>query len=268
MIEGGQESFAGRLADCHTHLDTFDDAALPAMLARARQAGVGIMIVAGVDLASSRRAIQLAAAHAPLFAAVGLHPVYLADAVGEADYASLRALALSHPKVVAISEIGLDYAEGRAARAVQRTVLRRLARLAVALGRPLIFHDRGAHADTFAILAGEGAAAVGAVMHYFTGDAATARRCLDLGGYISVGKPVLKPEYAALREIVRDLPLDRLLLETDAYFRPERGATEQTEPWQTALVAAQVAALKGLSLERVAKATWDNLRRLLAGTGS
>jgi len=268
MAPDDTKAFAGELADCHTHLDTFDDAALPAILTRARQAGVGLMIVAGVDLASSRRAIHLAEAHASLCAAVGLHPLYLPDEVGEADYAALGNLVLGQRKVVAISEIGLDYEEGRAARQVQRAVFRRLVRLAVSLGRPIIFHDRGAHDDTFAILAEEGAATVGAVMHYFVGDAATARRCLDLGGYVSVGKPIITPGYRALREIVRGLPLDRLLLETDAYFRPERGATEQTEPWQTALVAAQVAALKGLSLERVAKATWDNLRRLLAGTGS
>lgn len=257
--------FANQLADCHTHLDMFDDAALPAILARARHAGVGLIIVAGVDLPSSRRAIRLAEAHAPLLAAVGLHPVYLPYAVAEADYAALRALALRHRKVVAISEIGLDYEEGRAPRPVQRDVFRRLVRLAVSLGRPIIFHDRGAHDDTFAILADEGAATVGAVMHYFAGDAATARRCLDLGGYLSVGKPIAKPEHGALREIVRDLPLDRLLLETDAYFRPDRGATGQTEPWQVSLVAAQVAAIKGLSVETVAQATWDNLTRLLGG---
>lgn len=245
------------LADCHTHLDRYPAPALEGMLARAAAAGVEAVLIAGVGLASSRRAVRLAARYPLVRAGVGLHPIFVRRAVPERTYAALDALAAA-PQVVAWSELGLDYQAGPLPPAVQREVFRRQLRLAAAHGLAAIVHVVDAAADALAVLAETGLAARAAV-HYFVGGPPLAERYLAAGLYLSLGKPVTRPANAALREAVRAAPLDRLLLETDTYPLPGR----TTEPADVGAVAAAVAALKDLSPTVVAEATTTNLARLL-----
>jgi TatD DNase family protein len=232
------------------------------MMNRASAADLGAVITAGVDLDSSRRCLELAARHPLLWAGVGLHPNRVRGTETERSYAALDALA-AHPAVVVWSECGLDYHEGAAPPAAQRRALERQLTLARRHGLAAIVHAVGAADDALAVLVDADMAGRAAI-HYFVGDAALAERYLRAGLYLSVGKPVTRPESAALREAVRATPLDRLLLETDTYPLPGR----TTEPADVRQVAAAVAALHAVPLETVATATAANLARLLGPRGA
>jgi TatD DNase family protein len=245
------------LADCHTHLDRYPAPVRAAMLERAAAAGVGLVLVAGVTLASSRRIARLAARLPLLRAGVGLHPLFVRRAVPERTYAALDALAAASA-VIAWSELGLDYRAGALPAPAQREVFRRQLLLARARGLSAIVHVVDADADALAVL-GETGMGGRAAIHYFVGDRALAERYLRAGLYLSVGKPVTRPENAALRAAVQAVPLDRLLLETDTYPLPGR----TTEPRDVSVVADAVAALRSLPAAHVARATSTNLARLL-----
>lgn len=245
------------LADCHTHLDRYAAPQLEGMLARAASAGVGAVLIAGVGLASSRRAVRLARRYPLVRAAVGLHPIFVRRAVPERTYVALDALAAAR-EVVAWSELGLDYHAGPLPPAAQREVFRRQLLLARGHGLAAIVHVVEAEDDALAVLAEAGMAARAAV-HYFVGGPALAERYLAAGLYLSVGKPVTRAENGPLRAAVRATPLNRLLLETDTYPLPGR----TTQPADLAAVAAAVAALKDLTPDAVAQATTANLARLL-----
>jgi TatD DNase family protein len=227
------------------------------MLARAAAAGVGLVLAAGVGLASSRRIVRLAARHPLLRAAVGLHPVFVRRAVPERTYAALDALAAA-PTVVAWSECGLDYRAGPLPAAAQREIFRRQLLLARDHGLAAIVHVVNAEADALAVL-GETGMGPRAAVHYFVGDRALAERYLRAGLFLSVGKPVTRPENGALRAAVQAVPLERLLLETDTYPLPGR----TTEPRDVGAVAGAIAELRGLPADEVARATSANLARLL-----
>jgi TatD DNase family protein len=245
------------LADCHTHLDRYPAHGRAAILARAAAAGVGLVLAAGISLASSRRIVRLAARQPLLRAGVGLHPLFVRRAVPERTYAALAVLAAA-PAVIVWSELGLDYRAGPLPAAAQREVFRRQLLLARARGLAAIVHVVDAEADALAVLAETGMGARTAV-HYFVGDRALAERYLRAGLYLSVGKPVTRTENAALRAAVQAVPLDRLLLETDTYPLPGR----TTEPRDVGAVAAAIAALRGVPAAQVARATTANLARLL-----
>lgn len=250
------------LIDTHCHLDFPDyQTDLLAVLDRARKAGVGRVVTVGIDLPTSRAAIDLAMRHSALFATVGVHPHHVKELV-EGDYALLRELAC-HPKVVAYGEIGLDYVKDYSPPALQREHFVRQVALARELALPLIIHDREAHADTLAILRQALPLKAGGVMHCFSGDAAFAAEVLALGFYISIPGVVTFPKAEVMQEAVRQVPLDRLLLETDGPFLapvPRRG--KRNEPQLLLHTAHKVAELKGVSLEEVARATTANAEKL------
>ena len=252
-------------ADSHIHLDRYTDAEAAALLAQAQQAGVSRFLTVGIDLASSEHAILLARQHAGLYAAIGLHPTYLAE-----DFTSqmahyqerLEALAQRSPKVVAIGEAGIDLVDAQASLEMQRRVFRLQLHLAYDLKLPLVLHNQGADAHCQKVLQTtkeERRHALDVIVHYFVGDAASAARWLALGCYLSVGRPVTRPENAALREAVAAIPLERLLLETDTY--PLSG--RDTEPAHISQVAQAVAEIKQLPLEKIAEQTTANFCRLL-----
>jgi len=245
------------LADSHLHLDRYTREEASAMLQRAGQAGVTRWLTVGVDLVSSERAISLAQHHAGLTASVGWHPAWLASGFGEDEQSQLRALARSSPKVVAIGEAGIDLLEAQTSLELQQQAFLLQLHLAREMNLPLILHQQAAEraCQEFLQQAGIGS---GVVVHYFVGNRASARRWLDLGCFLSVGKPVTRPQQAALREAIVAVPLDRLLLETDTY--PLSGRT--TEPADVLQVASAVAAIKHLLLERVAEQTTANFYRL------
>jgi len=257
------------LIDTHAHLDFHQfDADRPAVLERARSAGVELLVNVGADLASSRRAVKLAEQYEPIFAAVGMHP-HDAVKLDGATLAELRDLA-QQTKVVAVGEIGLDFYRDLSPRDVQRRAFQAQLAWAAKLGKPVIIHDRDAHAEIIEILADWAAelsdsplAGRLGVLHTFSGDAAMAERAIDLGFYISLSGPVTYPNARKLPDIVRALPLERLLVETDCPFlapHPHRG--KRNEPAYVRLVAERIAELKSMSFDDLATATTANARRL------
>lgn len=263
-----QTHSAPTLIDTHLHLDfdAFDDDR-EAVIERALAAGVQRMITIGINRETCRRAVALAEQYAPVYAAVGIHPNDATEWDSETER-ELRELA-RHPKVVAIGEIGLDYYWERVPHDVQARVFRAQLALASELGLPVIIHDRDAHADVLNILrewveSGRAPTPPG-VLHCFSGDQAMAEEALALGFYLGVDGPVTFKNARALQALVAQLPLDRLLIETDAPFltpHPYRG--KRNEPAYVRFVAEKIAELQNCTFETVAHQTTRNAETLFA----
>ena len=257
------------LIDTHAHLDFGKfDADRDLVLERARKAGVGTIVNVGTDLASSRRAVELAAQHDMIYAAVGMHP-HDAKKLDGAALAELRDLA-QRPNVVAVGEIGLDYYRDLSPRNAQRRAFQAQLAWAAKLEKPVIIHDRDAHDQVMELLADWGktlgrstlAGRLG-VLHTFSGDRAMAERAIDLGFYISISGPVTYKNAGQLPDVVRALPLNRILVETDCPFlapHPYRG--KRNEPAYVRLVAERIAELLDIPLDDLARATTANAKRL------
>ena len=247
--------------DSHCHLDFPDLAAREdAVLAAMAADRVGHALCVSVKLEDFPRVLALAERHANLFASVGVHPDN--DDVEEPDDARLSTLA-DHPKVVAIGETGLDYHWQKDAPEWQRARFRTHIRAARACGKPLIIHTRSAAADTLRLMREEDAAGAGGVMHCFTETREVAEAALDLGFYISFSGIVTFRNAAELKAVAQYVPLDRLLIETDAPYLapvPHRGKTN--EPAWVVHVAEEIARLRNEPLERIAAATTENFFRL------
>jgi TatD DNase family protein len=251
-----------RLIDTHCHLDMEPYRAdLDEVVARAGAHGVNRIITVGIDLASSRAALELAGIYPGIFAAVGVHPHNVAG-LTDHDYRELADLA-AKPAVVAYGEIGLDFHYDYAPAEVQIKHFARQVDLAKQLALPLIVHDRDAHAEVLAVLDRARPLPAGGVMHCFSGDAAFARAVIDLGFYVSIPGVVTFKKAEILHEAVRVISLERLILETDGpYLAPEPRRGRRNEPALLLFTAAKVAELKGLSLEAVAAATTANAEKL------
>ncbi len=247
------------LFDTHAHLhfpEFADD--LPAVLDRARKAGVNRMLTIGTSAESSRQAVALAEREPDLYAAVGIHPHDAAEA-DEGGFDELRRLAEASAWVVAIGEIGLDFFRNLSPREVQVEVFRRQLDLARRVRKPLLIHCREAHAETLEILRAERVQELGGIMHCFSGDAAVARECLDLGLLISLAGPVTYSNARKLPEVVKLVPEDRLVVETDCPFlppQPYRG--KRNEPAYLPITAARVAELKGVPVETLGPRMAEN----------
>jgi TatD DNase family protein len=249
--------------DTHCHLDWNSfDADREAAIDRAAQAGVTRMITIGVDGPSSRRAIELAETHDTVYAAVGVHPNDCAkfDAAALADIRSLA----QHPKVVAIGEIGLDYYWHKVEQAVQARAFRAQLELAAELTKPVIIHSRAAALDVLRILEefAKQAECSGTLHSYFD-DLAIAQRAFALGFYIGVTGPLTFKKAEHEREIIKQVPLEWILIETDAPFLtpvPHRG--ERNEPAFVKHIAETLARVRGQSIEEVARQTTYNAEKL------
>lgn len=261
------------LVDTHAHLDYSKfDGDRPAVLARAQAAGVGTIVTIGVNLPSSERAVALAEAHDGVYATVGMHPHHAKALDGQA-LARLRELG-RHEKVVAVGEIGLDFYRNLSPREVQRRAFQAQLAWAGHLGKPVVIHDRDAHDEIMEVLADWAEQQRGSplegrlgVLHTFSGDLAMAERALALGFYLSVAGPLTYPSSDQLSEVVRAVPMERLLVETDCPFlppHPHRG--QRNEPAYVRLVAERLAVLKDRPLEEIAEATTANARRLFGWT--
>jgi TatD DNase family protein len=251
------------LVDTHAHLHFPEFAGdLEAVLERARAAGVRCMVTIGTDVESSRAAVALAGREPDVWAAVGIHP----HAAGQADEAQLAEIerVAAAPRVVAIGETGLDFFRLLSPRDAQERLFRAQLALARRLRKPVLVHCRDAYAETLAILAEAPVGEAGGIMHCFSGDAGEARRCLDLGLFISLAGPVTYPKARALPEVAKLVPADRLVVETDCPFlppQPYRG--KRNEPAYLAVTAARVAELRGEPLEELASRMSENARTLL-----
>ena len=250
------------LVDSHCHLADADfDADREAVLERARAAGVARLNVVGVMDGSGRhrRALDFAAAHG-LGCSAGMHP-HEARLASEPDYEELAELARAG-RILAIGEIGLDFHYDLSPREVQGQVLRRQIRLAHDVALPIIIHTREAEEEMLKILAEERVPARGGVVHCFTGRAEMARAALAMGLFLSFSGIVAFPRAEALRAIAREVPPDRLLIETDApYLAPPPHRGRRNEPAFVVEVARAVAAARGVGLEEVARSTSENYAR-------
>ena len=255
------------LVDSHCHLD-FPDLAgrVPELLARMEAADVGAAVCVGVNLADRERVLRLAESDRRLFATVGVHPECEFEPAEEPSADDLVALA-NHPKVIAIGETGLDYYWHKDCPEWQRVRFRAHIAAARRLALPLVIHTRDAAADTLRLMTEEGADAVGGVMHCFTESWEVASAALDLGFHISFSGVVTFKNAVALKEVARKVPLDRLLVETDApYLAPVPYRGKQNEPSYVRHVAEEVARLRGMDYAALAVATTDNFFRLFPGT--
>lgn len=254
------------LIDTHLHLDFEQyDTDREAVLERAHAAGVDYLITIGIDAATCGNAIALAERYPQVYAAVGLHP-NSADEWNDDFERTLREWA-AHPKVVAIGEIGLDYYWKRVPHDIQQRVFEAQLALASETDLPVIIHDRDAHANTLATLAAwvkaGSAPTPPGVLHCFSGDMSMAQDALELGFYLGVDGPVTYKKAQDLQAMITDLPLDRLLIETDAPFltpHPYRG--KRNEPAYVRYVAEQIARLHNTTLDQVAAQTTRNVRTL------
>ena len=250
--------------DTHAHLDDGRfDPDRPTVLARAQAAGVRCVVTIGVDLATSRAAVALAGRFAAVSAAVGLQPTTLTETAAE-EFAGVEELA-AHPRVVAIGETGLDSYWGKVPPELQREYFALHLALARRVGKPVVIHARSAEAAVADMVEAAAAAfgPVRGVMHSYTGDAPTAARCVAAGLHISFAGMVTYKSAADLRGVAAAVPLDRLLVETDApYLAPVPHRGRRCEPGYVADTGAAVAAARGEGVEAVAAATTANAVRL------
>ena len=251
------------LVDHHCHLDFPDFAPeLDQVVARAREAGVGTMVTISTRIREFDKVLAVAERFDDVYCSVGTHPH---NAHEELDIPLEKLVELTrHPKVVAVGEAGLDYYYKHSTPEAQAEGFRRHIAAARETGLPLEIHTRDADDDTIAILEDEHAkGAFPAVLHCFTGGRNLAMRALDLGLYVSFSGVITFKKNDALREIARDVPLDRLLVETDAPFlAPDPFRGKRNEPSYVVRTAATLANVKGISDEELARATTDNFFRL------
>ena len=251
------------LVDHHCHLDFPDFAEeLDGVIARANAASVELMVSISTRIRRFDKLLAIAEAHTNVFCSVGTHPHYADE---ELDVPVEEIIRLSrHPKVVAIGEAGLDYHYDRSPRAAQEQGFRNHIAAARETQLPLVIHARDADDDTSAILEKEMASgAFPAVLHCYTGGAELARRGLDLGLYVSFSGIVTFKKSEALRDIAKTVPLDRLLVETDApYLAPGKYRGKRNEPAYVVETAAELARVQGVTLDDLARATTENFFRL------
>lgn len=249
------------LVDSHCHLDFPEFAGkIDQLIESMSKNGVAYALCAGVTLERFPAVLALAETHPQLYAAVGVHPDTQEGA--EPDIATLVSLA-RHPKVVAIGETGLDYYRLEGDMEWQRERFRTHIRAAIQAGKPLIIHTRSAADDTLRLMREECADKIGGVMHCFTESMEVAEAALELGFFISFSGIVSFKNAHALKEVARQVPLERILVETDAPYLapvPHRGQTNQ--PAFVLHVAEEIARLRGISVAEVAEATTRNFFRL------
>jgi TatD DNase family protein len=252
------ENMSIRLADSHAHLDLedhFPDQA--AVLYRAREAGVHLVINVATGLADAPQVITTAKKTPGMVAVIGVHP-HGAGTMTEADLEALGALA-ADPTVVAIGEIGLDFYRRRSPEEVQQRWFRRQLEFAIARHLPVVIHTREATPVTLAILREYRGRLAGGVMHCFGGSLDEANAFLDLGFYLSFSGTLTYPKAGPLREVAKHAPLDRILVETDCpYLPPQPWRGKRNEPAYVVATAKQLADTRGLTLEEVAAHTWAN----------
>ncbi|MCK4570955.1 TatD family hydrolase [Candidatus Bipolaricaulota bacterium] len=246
--------------DSHAHLDdrAFDkDRA--AMIARCSEQAMGVLTI-GSSLRSSHEAVRLANRYRNMWATVGIHP-HNAKFVDEAALIELRELA-GDELVVGIGEIGLDYYRDLSPRERQRQAFVQQLALAIELNLPICLHNRESTDDLLAILKNAGEQHYG-VVHSFLGEGVLAEEFLALGLHLGIGGPLTFPKNDVLREAVKHIPLDRILLETDCpYLTPVPYRGRRNEPAYVRYVAEEIARLKGVSVEDVARQTTENSIRL------
>lgn len=242
------------LIDTHAHLNfsNFADTTPQHIIERAKNAGVTKIINIGADLKTSQESVELAKQFSEIYATVGIHP-HDAQSVNDNAISQLKELA-KNTKVVAIGEIGLDYFKYDGNRDIQKNAFRKLLTLAKELDLPVIIHDRDAHADILTIL--KETKITKGVVHCFSGDIEFATKILDLGFLISFTGNITFPKAQNLQDVVKFVPLNKLMVETDCPFLapvPHRG--KRNEPAYVIEIAKIISKIKNISLEKIANIT-------------
>lgn len=256
------------LVDSHCHLDRLDleklGGDLDHVFAEAKKLGVEKMLCVGISLELWPEMMEIVERYDNIFASVGVHPN---EDEGE-DPSVERLLELAaHPKVIAIGETGLDYFRSEGDLDWQRDRFRRHIQAAKQCNKPLIIHSREAQPDSIDIMAEEGADQVGGIMHCFVDDWVAAQRAIELNFVISFSGIVTFKTATELKEVARNCPLDKMLVETDSpYLTPVPYRGKPNHPGLTRYVAEHIAELKGISYQEVAEATTENFYRMFPGT--
>lgn len=250
------------LIDSHAHLDDRRfDRDRKDIINSFEENDISLVINPGADLSSSIKAVNLAEEYENIYAAVGVHP-HSAKEVDESTIEILKSFT-NREKVVAVGEIGLDYHYDNSPRDIQRKWFIEQMKLAKEVDLPIIIHSRDAQQDTFDLLKAEQDGNLEGVLHCYSGSVEMAREYIKLGFYISIAGPVTFKNARVLKEVAREIPLDKMLIETDApYLTPEPNRGKRNEPVYVRFVAATIAEAKGISFEEVAKRTAENTKRL------
>jgi len=250
------------LIDSHSHLEMPEfKKDLEEVIQRAKESGVEYIFTVGTEKKDWNRAIEIAHSHPSVYAVLGVHP-HNAREINEETYPKLRKLC-ADDKVRAYGEIGLDFYRNLSPREVQLKRFREQIQFARELGLPIVVHDREAHKETLEILKSEKAEEYGGIIHCFSGDYEMAKECIEMGFFISIPGSITFKNAERFQEVVKQIPLGSLLVETDAPFLtpvPFRG--KRNEPSYVRYTAQKVAEIKKVSFEKVAEATAENALRV------
>ncbi|MBR0659849.1 TatD family hydrolase [Neoroseomonas oryzicola] len=251
------------LVDSHCHLDYYVEAEIEQVIARAREAGVGRMVTIGVRMSQAAKVKELAERFPDVWGTVGIHPHNAGE--GPLPTAEEIAAAADHPRIVGIGESGLDYFYDKAPRDAQAENFRRHIRAARLAGLPLAIHARQADDDILAILREEREAGgpFDFLLHCFSSGRELAEKSVEMGGYVSFSGILTFPKSQDIRDVARDLPADRLLVETDApYLAPVPFRGKRCEPAMVAHTAKVLAEVRGLDIRAIEDLTTSNFLRL------
>jgi len=250
------------LIDSHAHLGMRQfDRDRYEVIQRAIDVEVDLIFTVGTDIRDCRRAIEIARRNERVFAIIGIHPHNAKD-VDEGTFTDLKTLS-GDGKVKAIGEIGLDFFRNLSPKDVQIARFRQQIDLAKELGLPIVVHARDAQKEVLTILREEEAGEIGGVFHCFSGDYDMARSCIDLGFSLSIPGTITFKNSSELREVIKRIPLDQILVETDCPFltpMPFRG--KRNEPAYVKITAMKLAEVKGLPFDEVARITSKNAKRI------
>jgi TatD DNase family protein len=250
------------LIDSHAHLEMPDfKRDLDAVIQRAKESGVEYIFTVGTEKKDWKRALEIADSYPSVYAILGVHP-HNAKEIDDRTYPILEELCRNE-KVRAYGEIGLDFFRNLSPRNIQLRRFREQIGLAKKIGLPIVVHDREAHEQTLEILKSEKAEECGGIIHCFSGDNKMAKACMDMGFYISIPGSITFKNAEGFREIVKSIPLESLLVETDAPFiTPEPFRGKRNEPSYVRYTAQKVAEVKKVTFEKVAEVTTENALRV------
>ena len=250
------------LIDSHAHLEMPEfKKDLEAVIQRAKESGVEYIFTVGTEKKDWKKALEIANSHPSIYAILGVHP-HNAKEIEDQTYPMLKEFCRNE-KVKAFGEIGLDFFRNLSPQDIQLKRFREQIGLAKELGLPIVVHDREAHHETMGILKSEKAEECGGIIHCFSGNYEMARVCIDMGFYISTPGSITFKNAEGLREVVKKIPLESLLIETDAPFlTPEPFRGKRNEPSHVRYTAQKVAEIKNVSFERVAEVTTENALKI------
>ena len=247
--------------DSHAHIQLSQfDRDRDAVLKRAHEVSVSHILVIGFDMETSLGAVELAEQHTHIYATVGMHPHDAKDLTDD-TLKTFRELA-AHPQVIALGEIGLDYYRNRSPRPVQKEAFEKQLDLAEEVQMPIVIHNRDAYMDILPILEARHGKIQG-VLHCFTGDVELMHRSLDLDFHIGIGGIVTYPNAKEVQAVAREVPADKLLIETDCpWLTPQFRRGKRNEPAYVRAVAEKIAELRGATIETIGDITTQNFQKL------